>query len=198
MEKDNYDELYKFYKSKAKTANRNIKKIQDYMGTADSWAVKKLKSRMENKLYNGWTSGNRVSLSKPKDIKELKARLSALDKFFQSKTHTVRGIKKVEKEIKETIKEKITKGDEEKLKNITKEEIETFYDMFTDEDTKFFMSKLGESNFWSEINDAQENKDTFEEFFHRIVEVNFDENFIDDDVREKVQRIYDKYIIGED
>lgn len=198
MEKDNFDELYKIYKSKAKTANRNIKKIQDYMGTAEAWAIKKLKSRMENKLYNGWTSGNRVSLSKPKDIKELKARLSALDKFFQSKTHTVRGIKKVEKEIKETIKEKITKGDEEKLKNITKEEIETFYDMFTDEDTKFFMSKLGESNFWSEINDAQENKDTYEEFFHRLVEVNYDENFIDDDVREKVQRIYDKYIIGED
>lgn len=198
MEKDNFDELYKIYKSKAKTANRNIKKIQDYMGTANAWAIKKLKSRMENKLYNGWTSGNRVSLSKPKDIKELKARLSALDKFFQSKTHTVRGIKKVEKEIKETIKEKIAKGDDEKLKNITKEEIETFYDMFTDEDTRFFMSKLGESNFWSEINDAQENKDTYEEFFHRLVEVNYDENFIDDDVREKVQRIYDKYIIGED
>jgi hypothetical protein len=197
MEKDNFEELYKIYKSKAKTANRNIKKIQDYMGTADAWAIKKLKSRMENKLYNGWTSGNRVSLSKPKDIKELKARLSALDKFFQSKTHTVRGIKKVEKEIKETIKEKIAKGDEDKLKNITKEEIETFYDMFTDEDTKFFMAKIGESNFWSEINEAQENNDSYDEFYHRIVEVYFETDFIDDDVKERVTRIYEKYILGE-
>lgn len=188
MAKSDFDLLYKEFVSKAKMANKNIKKIEQEFG-GDSWAVKKLKDRLENPKYNGWTRGNRISIAKPKSMEELRARLSAVDKFNQSKTHTVRGIKSVSKRIKETIKEKLGKNEID----ITNDEVEALYQAFEDEDVSYLSEKIGKSEFWIETSQAREHKDKYDDFIKRLghyIEIDGS----DDEINEKLERIYNKYI----
>lgn len=186
---DNFDELFKYYKKKAKIVNKNIRNIERVFGK-DTWAVKKLKNRLVSPLYNGWTKKGRVSISKPNDITELIARISAIDKFMKSKTHTVSGIRKIIKGIKETIKEKMKDRDFD----ITDDEAEALFDMFEDDDVKFFTDRMTPSQFWFEIQDAREHNDSYDEFYERFLQY-FDENTIDDDYRDRLMRIYERYIL---
>ena len=189
---DDFNSLFKTYLRKAKWANKNIERIEKKFGE-NSWATKKLKARLEHPLFNGWSTENRVSLEKPKDIKELYARLSALEKFEKSKTHTVTGINKVRKKVIKTIKEKL----KDKGFKPTNEEIEALYEAFEDEDYQFFAQRVGESEFQAEIQDAREHHDTYEDFYNRLLQY-FDESTIDDDYRDKLRRVYNKHILGEE
>lgn len=190
MAKSDFDKLYKEFVSKAKMANKNIKKIVETFGE-NTWAVKKLKWRLENPKYNGWTKGGRISLSKPNSMEELRARLSAVEKFNKSKTHTVRGIKKIIKETKERIREKLNDYNF----NPTDDEIEALYEAFEDDDVQFFVNKIGASEFWYEVQDAREHNDTYDDFFERLVKY-FEESTIDDDFRDRVSNIYYTYVVG--
>lgn len=187
---DDFNSLFKTYLRKAKWANKNIERIEKKFGE-NRWAVKKLKARMESPLYNGWSKENRVSLEKPKDIKELYARLSALEKFEKSKTHTVTGINKVRKKVIKMIRDML----KDKKFKPTEEEVENLYDMLENADVKFFIDRMGASTFMLEIQDAREHRDSYEQFYDRFLAY-FDENTIDDDYRDRLRRIYDKMIQG--
>lgn len=188
---DNFDTLFKQYLRKAKWANKNIERINAKFGE-DSWAVGKLKARMQTRLYNGWENG-RVSLSAPKDIKELRARLSALENFEKSKTHTVTGINKVRRKVKKMLREKL----KDKKFEPTEEEIEKYYEMLADNDVQFFISRMGASQFYVEIQDARNNNDTLTQFYDRFMHY-FEEDSVDDDFTDALIRIYKRLIVGEE
>ena len=108
-----------------KRANKRIKSIESEYG-GESWATKKLKSRLENQkniLKSGLIS-TRKNVSKI----EHDATLKAVKNFLESETSTKSGIKKVEKRIKNTI------ADYTSEYNPTRKEIENLYEYFEDKD----------------------------------------------------------------
>lgn len=116
-----------------KRANRQIKAIEKNYGK-ESWAVKKLKSRLDgqkNILKSGMIS-TRKNIS---DI-EKKATLKAVNLFLESKTSKVTGVKKIEKRIKSNIKEYTSKRNKkgEVIETATNQDIENLYRLFEDKD----------------------------------------------------------------
>lgn len=76
---------------------------------------------------------------------------------------------------------------------ITPEEAEAMYEMLTDDDTRFFIDRMGASEFWNEIQDAKEQNDTYNQFEFRFLL--YFENPLDDDIKDKLQRIYERYVL---
>lgn len=116
-----------------KRANRQIKAIENNYGK-ESWAVKKLKSRLDgqkNMLKSGMIS-TRKNIS---DL-EKKATLKAVNQFLESKTSKVTGIKEIEKRIKSNIKEYTSKRNKkgEVIETTSKQDIENLYRLFEDKD----------------------------------------------------------------
>lgn len=116
-----------------KRANRQIKAIENNYGK-ESWAVKKLKSRLDgqkNMLKSGMIS-TRKNIS---DL-EKKATLKAVNQFLESKTSKVTGVKEIEKRIKSNIKEYTSKRNKkgEVIETASKQDIENLYRLFEDKD----------------------------------------------------------------
>lgn len=87
------------------------------------------------------------------------------------------------------IKEKFKERDID----ISSDEAEALYDMLTNSDTMYFIDRIGASEFWNEIQDAKEQNDTYNQFEFRFL-VYFDDP-MDDDIKDRLKRIYEEYIL---
>ena len=79
----------------------------------------------------------------------------------------------------------------------TEEEIEKYYEMLADNDVQFFISRMGASQFYVEIQDARNNNDTLTQFYDRFMHY-FEEDSVDDDFTDALIRIYKRLIVGEE
>lgn len=168
-----------------KKANKRIKAIRNKFGD-DSWASKKLKSRLNNQsslLKSGFIS-TKKNLS---DIEE-KATLKAVQKFLDSKTSTLRGIRATENKIKSNISEYTSEY------NPTKEDIQNLYEYFEDRDFRDLSKYIPPSDLHVLIMETQKSglsgKDKKQYFVEQIkTYADFGNDF---DINRTINRLYNK------
>lgn len=173
-----------------KETNRRLKEL-DQKGYYNSWSSKKLFDRLD---------GNIGALQKTKSGKITKVRINsnmnetqltainrATKTFLKSETSTVKGIKSVEARTKKSMYNTLKLKDNE----ITKDDIDVYYSMLSDEDFDYFAEKYGSSDVWALIQEAIEHEDTQERFLRRfdtLITLN------DEDIRQKAINLYNKYV----
>lgn len=179
--------LYNELKKLSKQANQRIVRLERTFGK-DTWATKKLKSKLETEPLQAWTSTGRVRVNKSMTITQMKATIKATKKFLQSETSRVKGVKEVRKRQIETI-QKTFKDFE--VKNFTYEDAENFYDIFESDDNWVY-EYFSPSEFQAIVIDAIDNRDTQNQWISRL------ENYInisnDLDMVEKAIVLYEKYV----
>ena len=165
--------------SRGKRIRIKQKNIISYKG---SFASKKL-SIVDQ--YNENT--NRITLRGNESYQELIELDKATKKFLQSKTSTISGIKEVEKNIKQNIKNKMDEFD------LSKSEIETLYNFFEDEDFNYIRKYIDPSDLWVFIESAKQENMYVEDWINNV------KNYIgsdvfgrDEDLRDRLINIYNK------
>lgn len=166
--------------------SKEVKRVSYDAGT---WASKKLINRLETSTLDAWSNG-RVKIRENMTITQLRAVQKATSQFMASKTSTLKGIQSVKESTKESLKATLS---DEDLGEITDSEVETMYNMLSDNDFRFLSDKVGASTAWSLIEDAKENNDTEKGWINRLNRYAFEIN--DVDMRNKALAIYNKYIV---
>lgn len=184
--------LEKSAKIKAEAANRRLKALNK-SGNYGTFSSKKLFDRLDSpklksltKLRTGKITGIKIKSNMNKT--DLTAVNKALDQFLKSSTSTTKGLNKVMEKTKKSMYETLKARD----KNITKEDIETYYNMLGDKDFDYFNDKIGASTMWALIEDSIEKEENQDEFLKRL------NNYItlnDEDVKAKAMRLYEKYVL---
>lgn len=168
---------------------RVSKEVNRVSYDAGTWASKKLINRLETSTLDAWSKG-RVKIREDMTITQLRAVQKATSQFMASKTSTLKGIQSVKESTKESLKATLS---DEDLGDITDSEVETMYNMLSDNDFKFLSDKVGASTAWSLIEDAKESNDTEKGWINRLNRYAFEIN--DVDMRNKALAIYNKYIV---
>lgn len=128
----------------AKSVNAHIQQIRAYTGKKESYAIKKLKSKLTAKPLDDilWTEKGFVKYNKSLSDSDVKALYKAVKSFKESKTGTVKGIKAVELERKGQIAEYLksqqdfgNKSVEDIINEnkISQEDAEDMFNLFDDE-----------------------------------------------------------------
>ena len=181
-------ELYNQNVELAQEVNRRLKGLRS-AGYLGSYASKKLRKRLDTEVLKSWTvdKGGKVKIKKNLTATQMMAVNKAMRQFLASKTSKARGIEQTRKETIKSLRKTLSReGDE-----IDEEDAEFFYDMFGDNDFDFFAEKVGSSELQMIIKDAIDAQDTIDDWierlgFYRLVE--------DLDMRERAERLYDKYV----
>lgn len=172
-----------------KQANKQIKDVEKTIGE-NTWAVRKLRDRLESETVRAFSEHHNVLANKKMSITQLRAVNKALQQFMSSKTSTVAGIEEVRQEVIQKISKTLT---EDRGRNISYDEAETLYNMFTDNDTDELIKDMGASAFWDVLESAKEASDSEEQFADRIAR--YAQREIDVDMRRKISNICYKYVL---
>lgn len=168
-----------FINEKGKRVRLQQKNIISYKG---SFASKKL-SIVDQ--YNENT--NRITLRGNESYQELIELDRATKKFLQSKTSTIKGIKEVEQNIKENIKNKLDEYD------LSKDEIETLYDFFEDEDFNYIRKYIDPSDLWVFIENAKQGNMYVDDWIKSIEDYIGSEAFgRDEDLKDRLTSLFNK------
>lgn len=127
-----------------KSVNAHMQQIRAYTGKKESYAMKKLKSKLTAKPLDEtlWTEKGFVKYNKSLSDSDVKALYKAVKSFKESKTGTVKGIKAVELERKRQIAEYLksqqdfgNKSVEDIINEnkISQEDAEDMFNLFDDE-----------------------------------------------------------------
>lgn len=153
--------------------------------------VKNLKARLDTEVYdNSWTEKGRISSKRPKTLEKLESLITVVEKFLGGKKSSLKWIKKIKKKVIDSIREMLEDNDFEP----TEDEVESFYEMFADSDYNYFSERIGASEFRMELQSAREEKASYNQFLERISSY-FDGDSIDDDFKDRVERVYTEYVV---
>lgn len=175
--------------------NRRLRNL-DRSGNYGSFASKKLFDRLGSKKLNVLNRSKKVNRGKVLSLKlknninntDLTAIIKATSQFLKSATSTIKGLNDVVEKTKRSMLETLKTEN----KDITKEDIEDYYNMLGDKDFDFFNEKIGASEMWGILEDATEAGDNSNEFVSRL------ENYItlgDVDVKKKALNLFNKYVL---
>ena len=177
-------DLLKDLEKKVKLANQRLARLEKTFG-AEKWATKKLISKLDNESLGAWSSKNRIKLSKDMSEDSLKRIEKATDEFLRSKTSTIRGAKSQINAIKKGFK---------KTYDVTDEEAEAMYQAFNEDLIQWITKYIEPSEFWQIIQEAKEmnlSESSFEKLIDDYIEIGND-----DDIRDKLEQIYSRYVEG--
>lgn len=178
------NELLNEVKKEVSKANQRLARLEKQFGK-DTWASKKLLSKLDNETLGAWSSASRIKIPKdvtPDDLERIK---KATEEFLRAKTSTVRGVKNQIKSIKSGFK---------KTYDISDEEAEAMYQAFNEDLIQWIIRYIEPSEFWQIIQEAKENhlsEDSFEKLIDDYIMIGND-----DDIREKLEQIYERYVEG--
>lgn len=168
-------------KSEIKKANRRLLALEKFTGKEYSWAGRKLYDELSVQKLGAWSSRNRVILNKNMSDDDLKRIKASVEKFLNSKTSTVRQVKKRAKSIKSSFKSGISVSDEQ---------AEHIYQAFEEDVIKWALRYIDASELWALISEAKEDnfsKERFDdEFLKRAKKV----GEIDLDFRDNLLQLY--------
>lgn len=188
--------LYKQVQRELKEVNKRLRALEK-SGNYNSYSSKKLFERLGSKKLNVLNKSKKVNRGHVLGIKlrknmtntDLAAVSKASNQFLRSATSTPKKLKKVVELTKKSMYETLKAQN----KDISKEDIEAYYEMLGNKDFEYFNDKIGASTMWSIIEDAIEMGDTKKGFLDRL------NNYItlnDVDIRDKAISLYNKYILG--
>lgn len=172
-------------------ANSSIRRLETRYGKSH-WGTRRLQTYLEKKNLDVLTKSGRVSSRKYSE-EEQEQLTALLDKFTKSPLTKLRDIKKIENDIKQTMKEKFaTEG-----KIPTNEEIETIYKAMEEQNIQWLSKKLSNpSDVWVFIENAKEMSNNEQDFFDMLKNYGVNASIGDeqDEDRQKLLMIYNKYI----
>lgn len=180
---------YNLLKKEVNKANQRIAKIEKVYGK-NAWAVKKLYNYLDTDYVQAITKSGRISLKSHMSDIELRAVRKAVQKFLNSKTSTLRGIRSQIKRIKSSIKEKF---------DIDDKDAEVLYETFNEDLLQWLYQYIEPSDFFALVQEAKEYEWSESRFINELISISDDlyrliEELNDLDVRDKLKRIYDRYV----
>lgn len=169
--------------------NRRLKGLRS-AGYLGSYASKKLRKRLDTEVLKSWTmdKGGKVKLSKDLTATQMMAVNKAMRQFLASKTSKARGIEQTRTETIKSLRKTLS---QEGGELIDEEDAEFFYDMFADNDFDFFAEKIGSSELQMIIKDSIDAQDSLDDWINRL---SLYITMEDLDMRERAERLYEKYI----
>lgn len=176
------------------TAERNIKEVNNRLrelnkgGFYNSWASKKLFNHLDNFTQKDKMGKiTKLKLKSNMNMTQLTAVNRATKNFLNSKTSSVKGIEKV----RNKTKQKMFEAFKAKRKDITRQDIDDYYEMLENDDFSYFEEKYSASEVWALFEESKQFKDNQSKFldrFNSLIELN------DEDIRNKAIRLYKKYM----
>lgn len=196
------NELYNYTKQLTKIANQRLLRLEKKFGI-DSWASKKLHNRLSTNKVQAWSENRRIKVNKNMSMIQLRSVLKATEQFINSETSTLQGIKNVIKRTKKSLAKTLEKNkvfDEEESieesKKLTDSEVDVLYDMLSEDYVKDLLQYIGASEMWGIVEDSKEmnlnNEDEFFDLFNTYTTVDFTNDL---DMREKINKIFERYVI---
>lgn len=171
-----------------KRANQRIVRIEQRYGK-DRWAVKKLKSNLDNDLLNAWTKKGRIRVPKNASEDDIEKIKLITEKFVKSDLSSLKGIKSRELDIKNTIRDKAIRNDID----LTDDEVETIFESLSDDNMNWLMdeTRLG-SDVWIFMAEAKDKRETKDQFTQRLL--NYVSKTNDEDAKIKLESIYERFL----
>ena len=171
-----------------KKANQRIVRIEKQYGK-DKWAVKRLKSNLDNKLLNAWTKKGRIRVPKNASEDDLEKIKLITEKFLKSDLSSLKGIKSRESDIKNTIRDKAVRNEID----LTNDEVETIYESLSDDNMNWLMdeTRLG-SDVWIFMAEAKDKRENKNQFTERLL--NYVSKTNDEDAKLKLESIYERFL----
>ena len=187
-EKDN-EKLYRELVRKVGQANKRLNKIRKEFGGDIGWAGSILKKRAEFNLVDTWR-GKGIKVNKSMSKERMQATISAINKFINSQTSTVKGIRKVMNKQQKLLRQKFSSPNKE----LTVEESKTLYSLYDDPDFKNLTENIGGSaeDIFSLLVEAKEDywsEDKFIRELRMIMNKTPDEN-----MKKKISAIFNKWM----
>lgn len=165
-----------------------IKSVKRVSYAFDTWGTKKLKGNLEE-LHSSVLSNNRIktNISGLSKI-DLKGLNKALKSFLNYKTSKVSGIRNIEEQTKQNIRNEIEGFDTEQL---TSKDIEVLYDLLGKEDFNDVTKYIPSSDMWILLENTKGSSQ--ESYMNRIYQY-IDENSLNNsDLKDSLLRIYNKF-----
>jgi len=191
-------ELYREVQRQVREVNQRLNSLERKHARG-TWSSGKLMTRIQSNKTKGLLyKGKRIKL-KPKMTKTNLVQVQkATRQFLESATSTSKGISRVRKETIKSLKSTLNL-DKNKESRITDKDAETMYNMLSDKDFNRFNKStnteeyIGASGIWSEIDYANRNNLTENEFIKRLENLRMQDFSIDE--QQAAIRIYEKYVL---
>ena len=183
-------DMYNLVKKNVNKVNSRLASLERGGFKAGTWASKKLVSRLDSKILKSYNKKTRrVKLNKNLSMAQLRTVNKSLTNFLGSETSRKSGIKSVRKRTIESLQKTLSDVDNE----LSYEDAEALYDMLGDNDFSTLVDKIGASAMWALVDDAIDANDSLAEFQIRMG-IYLDNVKFDDDMYERISRLYDKYV----
>lgn len=182
-----------------KRANQKIFRIEKRYGK-DRWAVKKLKSNLDNDLLNAWTEKGRIRIPKNASEDDLEKIKLITEKFVTKEQSSLRSIAKIEARTKEAIRNKTSlssKPNEQIVNKLSNEDVELIYDALDDDNIQWLMdeARIG-SDVWVFIAEAKDKRETKDQFVDRVSL--YIKRTNDLEVKERLESIFSDFVDKKD
>jgi len=110
--------------------------------------------------------------------------------FLNSKSSSALGIREIRSKTEQSLAKSLGNLVD---KELTKQDIDDFYSLVSDEDFRYLADKIGDSDMYILLNATKEKKWSEPKFIETISQYITTNN---EDVRKTAERLYDKFIIG--
>lgn len=182
-----------------KRANQKIVRIEKRYGK-DRWAVKRLKSNLDNDLLNAWSKKGRIRVPKNASEDDLEKIKLITEKFVTKEQSSLRSIAKIEARTKEAIRNKTSlssKPNEQIVNELSDEDVELIYDALDDDNIQWLMdeARIG-SDVWVFIAEAKDKRETKDQFVDRVSL--YIKRTNDLEVKEKLEKIFSDFVNKKD
>ena len=182
-----------------KRANQKIRRIEKRYGK-DRWAVKKLKSNLDNKMLNAWSKKGRIRIPKNASEDDLEKIKLITEKFVTKEQSSLRSIAKIEARTKEAIRNKTSlssKPSEQIVDKLSDEDVELIYNALDDDNIQWLMdeARIG-SDVWVFISEAKDKRETKDQFVERVsLYINRTNDL---EVKERLEAIFSDFVNKKD
>ena len=180
--------LYTELKKLSKRANQRIVRLEREFGT-ENIAIRNLRDKLAIEPLQAWTFKGRVKVNKSMTEIQMKATIKATNQFLNSKLSTRSGIKKAKKKAIETLRVRFSTD----VKELTTEEAEVLYNIFTDKDVNQITNFVPGSAVQAVNDNAREQNQSFNDFvavMNSVKKYNGHRGNYDDILR----KLYMKYV----
>ena len=180
--------LYTELKKLSKRANQRIVRLEREFGT-ENLAIRNLRDKLAIEPLQAWTVSGRVKVNKSMSEIQMKATIKATNQFLNSKLSTKTGLKKAKKKAIETLRVRFSTD----VKELTAQEAEVLYNIFTDKDVNQITNFVQGSDAQAVTDNAREQNQSFNDFvavMNSVKKYNGHRGNYDDNLR----KLYMKYV----
>lgn len=177
--------------------NKQLARLAKH-GYKNQWAYKTLFNRLD--VVSGLTTKGRTKLKLIKpgrelsvgDIREIR---TSIKDFRKSESSKIKGIKRIEARIKDTIKERVTTIDIESGLSInepTKKEIQSLYNLWENRNFNRLLEYIDPSTLFVLLTRAKEINKMPDDFVNEVSKYVLD--IEDDDIKDALKHVYKDYL----